>query len=207
MSETAPESDLLNDDQEIEIDEILEPETNSGEGESGTETAAEQEAEPEEELTPTEKLAAEVEKWRNVAARNQADLENFRKRMAREKTEAIQYANGNLLQSLLPVIDNFEMGLKAAANEGEDSMIYQGMVMVQKQLNDFLSENGVEIYSTEGQAFDPNLQEAIKQEASEEVPEGHVIYELRRGYKLRDRLLRAANVVVSTGPDNGEESE
>ncbi|MCL4103663.1 UNVERIFIED_CONTAM: hypothetical protein GTU68_059742 [Idotea baltica] len=127
--------------------------------------------------------------------------------MAREKSDAIQYANGNLLQSLLPVIDNFEMGLKAAAQEGEGSMVYMGMVMVQKQLNDFLEENNVEIFTSEGQPFDPNIHEAVKQESSEEIPEGAIIYELRRGYKLRDRLLRAANVVVSTGPDTGEKTE
>lgn len=153
---------------------------------------------------------SEIEKYKDIAARSQADLENYRKRMARDRTEAIQYANFSLLSTLLPVIDNFEMGLKAAKNEDENSIIYQGMVMVQKQLCDFLAENKVEqIEVSEGGNFDPNIHEAIKQEASDTVEEGKIIYSMRNGYRLKDRLLRPANVVVSKGPeteDAGEES-
>ena len=156
--------------------------------------------ETEEDLTP----AAEVEKWKDVAARSQAELDNFRKRMAREKTEAIVYANRNLLEGLFPIIDNFEMGLKAAQDgEGESSMIFQGMSMVFKQIGDFLTDQGVEIIPSDGVAFDPNVHEAIKQEPSEEVAEGQILYTMRRGYRLKDRVLRAANVVVSSGPAEG----
>ncbi len=153
------------------------------------------------EETPRE----EIEKWKDMAARSQAELDNFRKRMAREKTEAIIYANRSLLEQLLPIIDNFEMGLKAAENtEGDSSMILQGMGMVRKQLEDFLSDQGVEIIASDGAVFDPNVHEAIKQEASDDLPEGTIIYTLRRGYRMRDRLLRAANVVVSSGPGESE---
>ncbi len=156
--------------------------------------------ETEEDLTP----AAEVEKWKDVAARSQAELDNYRKRMAREKTEAIVYANRNLLEGLFPIIDNFEMGLKAAQDgEGESSMIFQGMSMVFKQIGDFLTDQGVEIIPSDGVAFDPNVHEAIKQEPSEEVAEGQILYTMRRGYRLKDRVLRAANVVVSSGPAEG----
>jgi molecular chaperone GrpE len=145
--------------------------------------------------------AAEIEKWKDVAARATADLDNFRKRMAREKFEAIQYANRGLLEQLLPIIDNFEMGLKAAESaEGSGSIILQGMGMVRKQLEDFLGEQGVEIVPSDGVAFDPNVHEALKQEPHESVPEGQILYTMRRGYRLKDRLLRAANVVVSAGP-------
>ena len=145
--------------------------------------------------------AAEIEKWKDVAARATADLDNFRKRMAREKFEAIQYANRGLLEQLLPIIDNFEMGLKAAESaEGTGSIILQGMGMVRKQLEDFLGEQGVEIVPSDGVAFDPNVHEALKQEPHESVPEGQILYTMRRGYRLKDRLLRAANVVVSAGP-------
>lgn len=144
----------------------------------------------------------ELEKWKDAAARATADLDNFRKRMAREKLEAIQYANRGLLEQLLPVIDNFEMGLKAAeTSEGSASIILQGMAMVRKQLDDFLADQGVEIIPSDGVAFDPNVHEALKQEPHAEVPEGHIIYTMRRGYRLKDRVLRAANVVVSSGPD------
>ncbi len=143
----------------------------------------------------------ELEKWKDVAARAQADLDNFRKRMARERSEAIQYANRSLLEQLLPIIDNFEMGLKAAsAAEGESSIILQGMSMVFKQIGDFLSDQGVETITADGVAFDPNIHEALKQEPNDTVPEGHVVYTMRRGYRLKERVLRAANVVVSSGP-------
>ncbi|NLT72515.1 MAG: nucleotide exchange factor GrpE [Verrucomicrobiaceae bacterium] len=145
---------------------------------------------------------AELDKWKDVAARAQADLDNFRKRMAREKSEAIQYANRDLLEQILPIIDNFEMGLKAAgAAEGESSMILQGMSMVYKQIEDFLSDQGVERIESDGVAFDPNVHDALKQESHATVPEGHIIYTIRRGYRLKERILRAANVVVSSGAE------
>lgn len=143
---------------------------------------------------------AEVERWKDVAARAQADLDNFRKRMAREKAEAILYANRGLLEQLLPIVDNFEMGLKAAgAAEGAAAVILQGMGMVHRQIVELLADQGVETIEPDGLAFDPNLHEAIKQEPNDTVPEGHVICTMRRGYRLKDRVLRAATVVVSSG--------
>jgi molecular chaperone GrpE len=145
-------------------------------------------------------LSVELDKWKDLAARSQADLDNFRKRMAREKSEAIQYANRNLLEQLLPIIDNFEMGLKAASSaEGDSAIILQGMSMVFKQIGEFLSDQGVEIIPADGLPFDPHVHEALKQEPHETVPEGTIIYTMRRGYRLKDRVLRAANVVVSSG--------
>lgn len=142
----------------------------------------------------------EIEKWKDVAARAQADLDNYRKRMAREKQEAIQYANRSLLEQLLPIVDNFEMGLKAAESAEGGEMILQGMAMVRKQLDDFLGEQGVEIIPSDGVAFDPNLHEALRQDPHDSIPEGQILFTLRRGYRLKDRILRAANVVVSAGP-------
>ena len=202
-----PEDSLVPDDSDEEIpifEEILEdPLTEeSGEGTADDADSTEQPDEvPAEPATPAE----EVEKWKDHAARAQAELENYRKRMAREKSEAILYANRSLLEQLLPVIDNFEMGLQAAREaDGEQSMILQGMAMVRKQLDDFLSDQGVEVIPSDGVAFDPNVHEALKQEPSDSIPEGHIIFTMRRGYRLKDRILRAANVVVSAGPVSDE---
>ncbi|HRH96917.1 MAG TPA: nucleotide exchange factor GrpE, partial [Prosthecobacter sp.] len=85
----------------------------------------------------------------------------------------------------------------------EKSMIFMGMSMVSRQLADFLRESGVQEVEAQGKAFDPNLHEAVAQEASAEVPEGTIIRVTRRGYKLKDRLLRAASVIVSSGPAAG----
>ncbi|MES2981356.1 MAG: nucleotide exchange factor GrpE [Verrucomicrobiota bacterium] len=151
------------------------------------------------ELDPWEQLEAEAAKWKELSLRTAAEMDNLRKRTAREREDAIRYANQRLLEDLLPVIDNFEMGMLAAAQD-TSSMIYIGMDMVRKQLNEFLSNQGVTEISTEGQ-FDPNLHDAVSQEASDQ-PEGSIIRTTRRGFRLRDRLLRPASVVVSAPDSN-----
>lgn len=143
----------------------------------------------------------EAARWKDRAARAQAELDNYRKRMAREKSDAIKFGNASLLGELLPIIDNFQMGLDAAKAEGEDSVIARGMEMVQKQLGDFLTSQGAIEVEAIGQTFDPNQHEALSQEYSDTVPEGQIISRLRRGFRLHDRLLRAANVIVSKGPE------
>jgi len=148
---------------------------------------------------PTSGLQADLDRFRDLALRSQADFENYKKRSAREKEEAIKYANSSLLERLVGIIDNFELGLAAAKEQGENSPIYSGMVLVQKQLNDLLAENGLQAIEAEGKKFDPNLHEAIAHEPSE-FPEETVIRQTRRGYRLKDRLLRPARVVVSSGP-------
>src|SRR3981081_1124043 len=149
---------------------------------------------------PPSGLQADLDRFRDLALRSQADFDNFKKRAAREKDEAIKYANSSLLERLIPIIDNFELGLSAARGEGEKSPIFSGMNMVLKQLTDFLAENGLQPIDAEGQKFDPNLHEAIAHEPSTKVAEGSVVRQTRRGYRLKDRLLRPSSVVVSSGP-------
>jgi molecular chaperone GrpE len=144
-------------------------------------------------------LQADLDRFRDLALRSQADFENYKKRAAREKEDAVKYANSSLLQRLVSILDNFELGLAAAKTEGNQSPIYSGMVLVQKQLNDLLEENGLQAIEAEGKRFDPNLHEAIAHEPGE-APEGTVIRQARRGYRFKDRLLRPARVVVSGGP-------
>ena len=149
---------------------------------------------------PIAGLQADLARFRDLALRSQADFENYKKRSAREREEAIKYANSSLLERLVSIIDNFELGLAAAKEQGEQSPIYSGMVLVQKQLNDLLAENGLQPIEAEGRRFDPNVHEAIAHEPSDQVPEGIVLRQTRRGYRLKDRLLRPAKVVVSSGP-------
>ena len=163
-------------------------------------TASAADAERGEVDDPTAGLQADLDRFRDLALRSQADFENYKKRSAREREEAIKYANSSLLERLVGIIDNFELGLAAAKEQGADSPIYSGMVLVQKQLNDLLAENGLQPIEAEGKTFDPNLHEAIAHEASNEYPEGIVVRQARRGYRFKDRLLRPAKVVVSSGP-------
>jgi molecular chaperone GrpE len=147
-----------------------------------------------------EGLQADLDRFRDLALRSQADFENYKKRSAREKEEAIKYANSSLLERLIAIVDNFELGLEAARGEGENSPVFSGMSMVLKQLMDFLTEQGLQPIDATGQKFDPNLHEAIAHEPSEQFPEGIVIRQTRRGYRMKDRLLRPSSVVVSSGP-------
>jgi len=144
--------------------------------------------------------AAQAEKFRDLAMRTAADFDNYRKRATREKEDAIRYANTSLLESLLPVIDNFELGLEAARGASDSDAILKGLGMVQRQFADFLASAGVEEIKTDGAEFDPNLMEAVGHENDDKIAEGRVLRQARRGYKLRDRLLRPASVFVSKGP-------
>jgi len=143
-------------------------------------------------------LQADMDRFKELAMRSLADLDNYRKRAAREKEDALKYANAKFLERLIPILDNFELGLSAARTGSEGSSIASGMEMVLKQLQDFLVQSGVEVIDAMGQPFDPNLHEALAQEASDQ-PEGTVVRQIRKGYKLKDRLLRPANVMVSKG--------
>ena len=152
---------------------------------------------PEPETAEEQQPVDELTKWREMALRTAAEYDNYRKRCVKDREDFTKYANRSLLEELLPVIDNFEMGMQMAAQQGTDSMIYIGMSMVQKQLADFLAGQGVEaIEAVPGQEFDHNVHEAIMSEPGDQ-PEGTIIRILRRGYNLRGRLLRPVNVVTA----------
>ena len=158
-------------------------------------------------VDPWEQLEMEVAKWKDQAIRTAAELDNYRKRMSREKLDALRYGNQGLLEELLPVLDNFNMGMQAAAQE-KGSMLYMGMDMVHKQISEFLSSQGVtEIPADAGGGFDPNLHEAISHEVSEDVETDQIVRVVRKGYRMGERLLRAANVVISSGTTESNEEE
>jgi molecular chaperone GrpE len=119
--------------------------------------------------------------------------------VAREREDDLKRARAGLLEDLLPVLDNFELGMLEVRKGDPKSPIVVGMEMIERQLKDFMANAGVEPIDAIGAPFDPNLHEAVSQEESAQVAEGKIIRQLRKGYKLRDRLLRAAMVVVSKG--------
>ena len=141
------------------------------------------------------------ENWERLL-RTTADFDNFKKRAAREKTEAAQYASFAMLQKVLPVLDNFEMALAAAQNAKGDKLaaLQSGVQMIQQQLKNALVETGLEEIDASGQPFDPNFHEAVSQQESAEIAEGNVLQQLRKGYKFKDRLLRPATVIVAKSP-------
>ena len=161
------------------------------------------------EITPAQlnelkaRAAKADEHWDRLL-RTAADFENFKKRAARERHEAAQSATAALINKLLPVLDHFEMAQAAAQNAqsppGSMAALHDGIAMIQQQLKGILAETGLEEVDANGRAFDPAWHEAVSQLETADAPEGQVIQQIRKGYKLRDRLLRPATVVVAKKP-------
>jgi molecular chaperone GrpE len=155
-----------------------------------------------EQLAELKARAAQADANWDRLLRTTADFDNFKKRAAREKQEAIKYANEGLLQKLVPVLDNLDMALGAAqaASPEAGQSLQAGVSMIGQQLKGVLAEAGLEELNAVGKLFDPNLHEALSQQERPDVPEGQVVQQVRKGYKLRDRLLRPASVVVAKQP-------
>lgn len=168
-----------------------------------TAPAGELSALPPEQLADLQTRAAKAQEHWDRLLRTTADFDNFKKRAAREKQDAIKYATESLLQKVIPVLDNFEMALAAAQNSSATDIksLQDGVAMIHSQLKNTLSEAGLEEVDAAGKPFDPNLHEAVSQQESDKVAEGHVLQQLRKGYKLRERLLRPATVIVAKKPE------
>lgn len=150
--------------------------------------------------TPLARLEADLQTERDQKLRLAADLENLRKRMQRERDELQRYATLSLVEDLLPPLDNFQIGLQAADNHPEAKAVADGFRMASQQLRQVLEKHGLSAISPDGELFDPNLHECVAHQANAEVEEDHVISVLRTGYRFRDRLIRPASVIVSSGP-------
>lgn len=157
-----------------------------------------------EQIEELKSRAAKADEHWDRLLRTTADFDNFKKRAARERIEAAQSASAALIHKLLPVLDHFEMAQTAAqAAEAPPSGIASlqaGVAMIQQQMKNVLAETGLEEIDAAGKPFDPLLHEAVSQLESADVPEGHVLQQLRKGYKLRERLLRPATVIVAKKP-------
>ncbi len=145
--------------------------------------------------------ASQVAEFKDRLLRAQAEWDNSRKRILKEKEDAVRYAGEDLLERLLPVVDNFEMGMQAAKTATDPKSIALGFEMVLAQLQQFLRESGLESIEAVGHPFDPHRHEALGHHESAEHPEGHVLTQMRKGYKLKDRLLRPASVFVAKAPE------
>lgn len=157
-------------------------------------------------LKQLDEAQAEIARLKDDALRGRADLENFRKRVAREKDDLRKFATATLIEELLPVLDNFKLGLQSAHNHPEAKVVTEGFDMVWTQLQNILGQNGLEELNPQGEAFDPNLHDCVSHQPSEDVPAEHVMQVMRAGYRLNERLVRPASVVVSSGKANDEQS-
>ncbi len=150
-------------------------------------------------------LAAKVEECKTLNdkyLRLAAEFDNYKRLTQREQRDQIKFGNEQLLQELLPVVDNMERAIKAARDNGGSSALVQGMDLTLKQLSGVLAKFGVQAVESVGQAFDPSAHQAVSHVPSDTMPPNHVVDEFQKGYRLHERILRAAMVSVSSGPAN-----
>ncbi|MEK6632948.1 MAG: nucleotide exchange factor GrpE [Nitrospirota bacterium] len=138
-----------------------------------------------------------------------AEFENYKRLAQRDQREQIKFGNEQLLKELLPVVDNLERAIKAAHDKGSSAALVQGVDLTLKQLTGSLGKFGVQAVESMGKPFDPGSHQAVSQVPSDLIPSDHVLDEFQKGYRLHDRILRAAMVSVSSGPAQagGESSE
>ena len=197
-----------NDQDEVEPEEELEEklEEDSVEEEEAVKKEEAKELSPLEQLEEQIRLKdEEILKQKDTFLREKAELDNFKKRLIKEKEDFVQFANERLLKELLQIEDNLERAM-AAPNATLESL-KEGVEMIQKQFKDFLKNQKVEAIEALGKPFDPNLHEVLNQQESEEHEENTVIEEYSKGFTLNGRILRSAKVVISKKPAEKKEDE
>lgn len=183
--------------------------------EAPKETPQEEKPEENDDVLSPEKRIEELEAicrdWQDQYLRKAADFENYRKRMIREKQEAIDYANGNLLLDLVQVLDDFDRAIDAGKTQGGEAAnnaFVEGVVMIKNQMVSMLSSKyGLSYYPAKGEAFDPNLHEAVSMIQSPDVKEAVVGEELQKGYKLKERVIRHSKVMVLMPAEKQDEKK
>ena len=145
-------------------------------------------------------LEAELATEKDRVLRLQAEMENLRSRTAREIVEERRYAPLPVVRDLLPVVDNIDRAIEAAEQGDESASLLEGFKLVRQQLLTVLEQHHCKPIESVGQPFDPQVHEAILQQPSDEQPANHVLMETQTGYQLHDRVVRASQVIVSTGP-------
>jgi molecular chaperone GrpE len=160
-----------------------------------------------EESADSGNLREELDKTREQLLRVAADADNYKKRMEREKEKMVKYAGENILRELLPTVDNLERALEQGRAESADARqqlnsMLEGFELTYKGLLSILEKFDVKPIDSAGQPFNPDEMDALTMEASDEVPANHVLREFAKGYRFKDRVLRHAQVVVSSGKNS-----
>lgn len=151
------------------------------------------------ETSELDSIKAELIAAQDRNLRLMAEFDNFRRRTAKEQLDIIETANAKLLEKLSEVLDNFERAF-AAENKANDLEAFEkGMQLIHSQFAKTLTDAGLEQIDPIGQEFDPNCQEALMQQPSEDIPEGHVVTVFQKGYRLKGKILKTAKVIVSSG--------
>ena len=133
--------------------------------------------------------------------RVRADLENFKRRQIKEREDAVTRTRSQIISDLLPALDAFQMGLAEVEKDDSTKNIFIGISMAYKQMETVLGEYGLEIIKPDGEIFDPKFHEALSYQKHEEIAEGVILQTVRFGYKIREKLLRPASVIISQGKE------
>ena len=147
----------------------------------------------------------EVQQANDKMLRLAAEFENYKKRMERERSSALKYAGESLIRDLLPTVDNLERAIAQGKNSGEAGPLFEGVEMTLKLLLGTLEKYELKPVEGVGEPFDPNFHEALATEATDSVPVNHIVQEYERGYLYKDRLIRAAKVVVAKEVEDPKE--
>ena len=150
-------------------------------------------------------LNAKVAALEDNLLRAKADFQNLQRRVAVERSEAIRYANADLMRSLLSVIDDLERSIAAAEDPQNSSSVLDGVRLVHANFLKALSSSGLEVIDAQHQAFDPTIHEALLQQPTTQCEPGTVVEQVSKGYRLRDRVIRPAKVIVAKAPDESQE--
>ncbi|MFA6714297.1 MAG: nucleotide exchange factor GrpE [Victivallales bacterium] len=186
------------------VDNVKTEAIDAGTEETPAAEAAEKELSTDEQI---ETLNTELAEAKDALLRLKADFQNYRMRTAKEIANARTFAQSDTIMPFLQVFDHFNMAMTAAEKSDNMDAIKQGLEMILAEYRKRLDELGVEPFDAVGKKFDPQLHDAMSHEPSDEVEEGHVIRQWNSGYKMGERLLRPATVVVSSGPADDEDSE
>ncbi len=155
-----------------------------------------------------DRLAAQVDELKDQLLRRQADFENFRRRVERERNELFEYAGMESARALLPVLDDFERALQAAPKQNGEWVEYvRGIEIIYQRFSDAMKKLGLEPAESVGRPFDPNVHHAIESVETDEAEDHTVLEELQRGYNFKGRLLREALVKVAVKPSPAAENE
>jgi len=190
-----------------ELEEALREATEAMEAREAVREAGEAGEGGEDEAGDVEALRGELAAAEERMVRLQADFDNFRRRALKEREEAHQYGHENLVKDLLATVDNLDRAIEHArkSDGGDFQSMLQGVELVQRELLGALANHGVSEIEAGEVAFDPNVHEAMAQQENDSVPANTVIEVFQKGYRLRDRLLRPARVVVSKPAEGGDE--
>lgn len=193
-SEIETQSEELSTEKESRVEETDSPSSGAKDSQETVEFAEAEQVSADE----VSALHSQIEELQSRLLRSQADFDNFRRRTRQEKEDFAKYASSKLIEQLLPVVDNFERALAVSKESNDFEAFAKGVDMIFRQLQQVLEQEGLQPITAVGEAFDPELHQAVARVDSDEHEEGIIVEELQKGYKLKDRVIRPSMVKVSS---------